>query len=92
MKKLWFRSAILAGVFVFLEKHAREKNQCLSMSLAPAFVAGASVFCEEHNLEKAVVFGPTFLAGAFVFWTKKKVDLKKPWFSVSAFLPGAPVF
>ena len=61
-----------------------------AIRLGSAFLAGALVFCEKHDLEKVVRLGSAFLAGAFVFW--KKHDLENAVRLGSAFLAGAFVF
>ena len=60
------------------------------LRLGSAFLAGAFVFWEKHDLEIVGRLGSAFLAGAFVFWENH--DLEKVLRLGSAFLAGAFVF
>ena len=55
-----------------------------------AFLVGALVFSENHDMKEAVVFGSAFLAGAFVL--KETHAQEKKMSLGSAFLAGALVF
>ena len=59
------------------------------MSLGSAFLAGAFVFWENHDLKKNVVFGSAFVARALVL---EKCDLTEAVVFGSTFLVGAFVF
>ena len=69
---------------------AGQVGQTQAIRLGSAFLAGAFLFWEKHDLEKVVRLGTAFLAGAFVFWEKH--DLETVVRLGSAFLARAFVF
>ena len=59
-----------------------------ALRLESAFLAGAFVFWEKHDLKKPWCSGSAFLAGALVFWEKHNEKVVR---LASAFLARALV-
>ena len=64
---------------VFLRPcHWLDRWDTQAIRLGSAFLAGAFVFWEKHDLEIVVRLGSAFLAGAFVFWEKHDLEISYP--------------